>query len=108
MTTTAPRIIRRYFELAAAPDTEAYFALFADDAVVEDEGKEYAGIDAVRAWRTEVPLVRYTITDLEPDGAGMVVTCTVAGDFPGSPVAGLRFHFEEFDEEHVRTLRIRP
>lgn len=108
MTNAAPWIVRRYFELAAAPDTEAYFALFAEDAVVEDEGKEYVGIEAVRAWRTEVPLVQYTITDLEPVGEGLVVTCTVAGDFPGSPVAGLRFHFEEFDEDHVRILRIRP
>ncbi|MFJ6636327.1 nuclear transport factor 2 family protein [Streptomyces sp. NPDC091376] len=108
MTTTAPRIVRRYFELAATPDSERYFALFADDAVVEDEGKEYVGIDAIRAWRTEVPLVQYTITGLEPVSDGLVVTCTVAGDFPGSPVAGLRFHFEAFDEDHVRILRIRP
>jgi hypothetical protein len=53
---TAPQIVRRYFELAPSRDTEAYFALFANDALVEDEGKEYAGIDAIRAWRTEVPL----------------------------------------------------
>ncbi|MGW8955239.1 nuclear transport factor 2 family protein [Streptomyces sp. NPDC055709] len=108
MTTTAPRIVRRYFELAPTPDSERYFALFADDAVVEDEGKEYVGIDAIRAWRTEVPLVQYTITGLEPVGEGLVVTCTVAGDFPGSPVAGLKFHFEAFDEDHVKILRIRP
>ncbi|MFD7439247.1 nuclear transport factor 2 family protein [Streptomyces sp. NPDC059861] len=108
MTTAAPRIIRRYFEIAPAPETDRYFALFADDALVEDEGKEYVGIDAIRAWRTEVPLVQYTITDLEPVGDGLVVTCTVAGDFPGSPVVGLKFHFEEFDEDHVKTLRIRP
>jgi len=105
---TAPRIIRRYFELAPSPDTEEYFALFADDALVEDEGKEYTGIDAIRAWRTEVPLVEYTITDIEPAGGGLVVTCTITGDFPGSPFAGLRFHFEEFDEDHVKVLRIRP
>ncbi|TDD38731.1 nuclear transport factor 2 family protein [Nonomuraea terrae] len=107
-TATAPRIIRRYFELAPSPDTEAYFALFTDDALVEDEGREYAGIDAIRAWRTEVPPVEYTITDVEPADEGLVVTCTITGDFPGSPFAGLKFHFEDFDEDHVKALRIRP
>jgi hypothetical protein len=105
---TAPRIIRRYFELAPSPDTEEYLALFAADALVEDEGKEYAGIDAIRAWRTEAPLVEYTITGVEPAGEGLVVTCTITGDFPGSPFAGLKFRFEEFDEDRVRVLRIRP
>jgi hypothetical protein len=52
---TVPRIIQRYFELASARDDEAYLALFAHDALVEDEGKEYAGIDAIRAWRRQAP-----------------------------------------------------
>lgn len=104
---TAPRIIQRYFELASARDDEAYLALFAADAYVEDEGKEYKGIEAIRAWRGGVPLVEHTITEVEPTANGMVVTCTIAGDFPGSPVAGLRFHFEDFDENHVKVLRIR-
>ncbi|ANZ40450.1 hypothetical protein BBK82_34985 [Lentzea guizhouensis] len=106
--TTTPAIIQRYFELAPGQDTEAYFALFADDALVEDEGAEHKGIDAIRGWRTEVPPVEYTITDVEPVGDGVVVTCTITGDFPGSPFAGLKHHFEEFDENHVRVLRIRP
>lgn len=104
---TLPQIIQRYFELGSARDDEAYLALFAADALVEDEGGEYAGIDAIRAWRSKAPLVEHTITDVEPAGEGLVVTCTIAGDFPGSPVAGLRFHFEEFDENHVKVLRIR-
>ncbi|GAA1313948.1 nuclear transport factor 2 family protein [Saccharothrix xinjiangensis] len=107
-TTTAPPIVRRYFELASAPDSEAHLALFADDALVEDEGREHAGIAAIRAWRAEVPPVRYEITDVEPAGEGLVVTCTITGDFPGSPFAGLGFHFERFDEDRVGVLRIRP
>jgi hypothetical protein len=31
-------LIDRYFDLAPRPDADAYFAQFADDAVVEDEG----------------------------------------------------------------------
>ncbi|MFE7233001.1 nuclear transport factor 2 family protein [Streptomyces sp. NPDC002405] len=109
MTTAAaaPPIIRRYFELAPSRDTEEYFALFADDALVEDEGREYRGIDSIRAWRAEVPLVEYTITGIEPVGDETVVTCTVTGDFPGSPFAGLKFHFEQFDADQVKVLRVR-
>jgi hypothetical protein len=104
---TTPRIIQRYFELASGRDDKAYLALFAADALVEDEGGEHSGIDAIRAWRDKVPLVEHTITDVERTGEGVVVTCTIAGDFPGSPLAGLKFHFEEFDEHHVKVLRIR-
>ncbi|MEV6712771.1 nuclear transport factor 2 family protein [Lentzea sp. NPDC051208] len=105
--TTTPKIIERYFELAPSQDTEAYFALFADDAVVEDEGEEHVGIEAVRAWRAEVPRVEYAITDVAPGEKGVVVTVTITGDFPGSPFAGLKHHFEEFDEESIGVLRIR-
>ncbi|MFJ3820818.1 nuclear transport factor 2 family protein [Streptomyces nodosus] len=104
---TAPPVIGRYFALASSRDTEEYFALFAADALVEDEGREYRGIDSIRAWRTAVPLVVYTITGIEPAGEGVVVTCTVTGDFPGSPFAGLKFHFEQFDANQVKVLRIR-
>ena len=53
--------IEHYFDRAADPDLEAYFAQFADDAVVEDEGRLHHGIDAIRAWRTSVPDVTYRL-----------------------------------------------
>ena len=54
MTTSLPTIVATYFDIAAQADTEAYLSLFADDAVVEDEGKTYHGIDAIRDWRADV------------------------------------------------------
>ncbi|RAO15093.1 nuclear transport factor 2 family protein [Micromonospora noduli] len=104
----APAIIRRYFELAGRPDSEDYFALFAEGAVVEDESNEYRGIEAIRAWRRAVPLVSYEITDVEDTPAGTVVTATIAGDFPGSPFAGLRYRFSDYDDTAIRQLRIAP
>jgi hypothetical protein len=106
--TTTPEIIRRYFAAASQPNTDAYLALFADDAVVEDEGRTHVGIDAIRAWRAEVPRVTYEITDVEQTREGTVVTATITGDFPGSPFAGLRFRFEDYDERQIRRLRIAP
>ncbi|WP_036410886.1 nuclear transport factor 2 family protein [Micromonospora parva] len=107
-TQAAPAIIRRYFALAGQPDSEDYFALFAEDAVVEDESNEYRGIEAIRQWRRAVPLVSYEITDVEETPAGTVVTATITGDFPGSPFAGLRYRFSDYDDSAIRMLRIAP
>jgi ketosteroid isomerase-like protein len=103
----APEIIRRYFDLAAQPDSEAFLALFAEDASVEDEGAEHHGLAAVRRWRASVPLVHYLITDITTQPDALVATVTISGDFPGSPVPGLKFRFEDYDERHIGVLRIR-
>jgi ketosteroid isomerase-like protein len=104
-----PDIIRRYFELAPQQDQAAYFALFAADAVVEDESTEYRGVEAIRRWRREVPLVAYTITDVEDTHTGnTVVTVTISGNFPGSPFAGLKYRFDDYDDTQIRRLRIAP
>ncbi len=106
--TSVPDIVRRYFDLASKGDEEAFFALFADDAVVEDEGEEYRGIERIRHWRSRVPLVTYTISHVEDTPAGIEVTATIEGEFPGSPIAGLRFRSEDYDDVHIRRLRIAP
>jgi hypothetical protein len=56
----ARELIDRYFDLAPQPDADAYFAQFADDAIVEDEDQTYRGIAAIRAWRAKVLRVAYT------------------------------------------------
>lgn len=105
---SVPTVIRRYFELAGQPDSEDYFALFAEDAVVEDESAEYRGIEAIRRWRRAVPLVSYEITDVRDTPDGTIVTATITGDFPGSPFAGLRYRFSDYDDSVIRVLRIAP
>jgi SnoaL-like domain len=95
----------KYFELATQPDTDAYFAQFTDDAIVEDEGKERHGIAEIRAWRTEVPAVRYDVKDIERTGDAADAAVEISGDFPGSPVM-LFFHFE-FTDDRIAVLRIR-
>jgi len=100
-------LVQRYFELAPQSDGEPYFAQFAPDAVVEDEGKERHGVDEIRAWRTEVPTVSYTVEEIRAGGAGPDASVDIAGDFPGSPVR-LTFHFEFTDDGHIAFLSIRP
>ena len=72
-------------------DSGAYFAQFAADAVVEDEGKLRQGVEEIRAWRSEVPMVSYAVQDIRPTQEGHDVVDN-AGDFPGSPV-NLRYQF---------------
>ena len=46
-----PEVVTRYFQADARRDIDAVVALFADDAVVVDEGETWRGIDEIRAWR---------------------------------------------------------
>lgn len=104
---TPTELINTYFTLAPRSDTDPYFAQFADDVLVEDEGHEYRGVDAVRAWRTTVPTVTYSIRDVAASGAGHDAHVDIAGDFPGSPVM-LTFHFEFGPDDRITVLTIRP
>ena len=74
--TAATQPIRRYFELAPQPDADAYFAQFAGDATVEDEGTQHCGIEAIRAWRASVPLVTYTVHAFRPATAAPTLPLT--------------------------------
>ena len=105
--TDARELIDRYFDLAPRPDADAYFAQFADDAIVEDEDQAYRGIAAIRAWRTKVPRVAYTIHDVKPTGTGHDAAVDIAGDFAGSPVT-LTFRFQFAANGLIRALTISP
>ena len=100
----AKELIDRYFNLAPQPDADAYFAQFADDAVVEDEGQAHRGIAAIRAWRAKVPRVAYTIHDVKAANIGHDAAVDIAGDFPGT----LTFHFQFAADRRITALTIRP
>jgi hypothetical protein len=96
----------RYFELATQADTEPYFAQFADDAVVEDEGRERRGIAEIRTWRTEIPTVHYDVRSVDRQGNTADARVHISGTFPGSPIT-LAFHFEYAHDGKISVLRIR-
>ncbi|NHC16304.1 nuclear transport factor 2 family protein [Motilibacter deserti] len=104
---TPDALVHEYFRLAVLPDPEPWFALFAPDVQVTDDGREYAGIDEVRAWRSEVPNVTYEVLELEPSPSVAAARARVAGDFPGSPV-DLRFDFGFDPAGKIQRLRIAP
>jgi hypothetical protein len=84
-----PRTIDRFIQASNARDLEGCVACFAPGAIVEDEGETHRGLEQVRAWKQETERrFSYTIEPnaLEHRGAEEIVTGTLAGDFPGSPV----------------------
>jgi len=103
----ARELIDRYFDLAPQADADAYFAQFTDDAIVEDEDQAYRGIAAIRAWRSKVPRVAYTVHDVKAATTGHDAAVDIAGDFPGSPVT-LTFHFQFAADGRITALTIRP
>ena len=105
--TSQKDLIDRYFQLAPLPDTGAYLAQFAEDASVEDEGHHHHGMDAIRAWRSQVPGVSYAVHGVQSDAEGHLARTEISGDFPGSPVK-LGFRFTFTDDGRVQTLAIRP
>jgi SnoaL-like protein len=94
MSIELPNPITAYF-IADKGSGEAVADCFVSDAVVRDEGRVYHGVDEIRKWRADVA-TKYTYTceplTAEQEGGATVVTCRLAGNFPGSPV-DLRFFF---------------
>jgi hypothetical protein len=104
--TEPAELIERYFHRAALSDTDGYFAQFHPDATVEDEGQHHHGVDAIRAWRSEVPMVSYEVRDMQRDDRKHIARAVIAGDFPGSPVE-LALHFTFTHGGLIQTLAIR-
>ena len=109
--TNQEKLVDRYFALAPAADPEPYFAQFSPDAVVEDEGVTYRGVDAIRSWRAVVPEVSYDVQGVERRGVDAVADeyvarAEISGEFPGSPVV-LTFLFAFTEDGRVATLAIR-
>jgi hypothetical protein len=106
--TTPTERIEHYFTVATQADMEPYFAQFAPDVVVEDDGQTHTGIDAVRAWRRSVPGVVYDVRAVADSSTGShLATTEISGDFPGSPVL-LGFAFTFDDEGLISRLVIAP
>ncbi|MGW3570969.1 nuclear transport factor 2 family protein [Streptomyces sp. NPDC000941] len=94
-----------YFGAAVDLNRERYFALFADDVVVHDDGRSHHGLTAVRRWRAEVPSVRYDLREATGTATACKAVAEVCGDFPGSPVT-LRFAFTRDAQGKITRLDI--
>ncbi len=108
MMSKLPPEISAYFE-ADGNGSDAISLCFTDDAIVVDEGKTFAGHEAIRQWKSESSKkYSYTVQPFacESDGANAVVSARVVGSFPGSPI-DLRYVFRMSDGK-VASLEIKP
>jgi hypothetical protein len=95
MSTPLPEPVAAYFAAKNRHDVAAMHACFAADAVVHDERADHVGGDAIRAWMEETTAkyrVTAEITGATVDADRTVVSASIAGSFPGSPVT-LAFAF---------------
>ena len=94
MSIQLPPPIALYVKLENAGETETLSACFAPNAIVRDEGRTYEGLAAITAWKVETKKYHHTVTPLEvaQQHGKTVLTATLTGDFPGSPLT-LNFDF---------------
>jgi hypothetical protein len=98
--------VDRLLRAANANDTNAFLATFADEAVVDDCGREFAGRAAIREWSDREFIgqhVTLNITQITSVGETTVVTADVGGDGFNGPS-----HFSfELDGDHIARMTIR-
>jgi hypothetical protein len=89
MTARLSPTLAAYFAATNAHDVAAMIAAFADDSVVEDEGRRHHGLAAIRGWMTEtIEKYDFEVDPIESsrDGRKTAVLVSVRGKFPGSPI----------------------
>ena len=109
MSIQLPAPLARYFDAENAHDADAVALLFNADATVHDDGEVHRGRDAIRDWnRASGAHYAATVTPLACTATprGSEVRCTVAGNFPGSPLP-LTFAFD-LDGGAISKLEVAP
>jgi ketosteroid isomerase-like protein len=105
-----PPAVARFVDASNARDLEGFVACFAADAVVEDEGRTHTGADEVRAWKQATEnRSSYTIdpTKLEQRDGQTILSATLAGNFPGTPV-DLTYDLTIGADDAITALTIHP
>ena len=84
MTAELPLVAAAYVRSINDHDAAAFIALFNDSAVVNDAGREFRGLAAIKAWSEKeifAPLVTLEVIGVADHGAEAVLTTRVEGNF---------------------------
>jgi len=110
MSSALPQAIERFLQAGNRHDTEAMLACFAEDqAAVADDGHEYRGLDAIKAWSDSVFIgarVSVEVANIAREESETVVSAIITGDYPNGPYR-FRFHFLLDDQSRILKLTIR-
>ena len=84
MTTPLPQTVAAYIRAINHHDAAAFITLFADGAVVNDVGREFRGLAAIKAWSDREIFeaqVALEVVDVADRNGETVVTAKVDGNF---------------------------
>ncbi|MEU6699615.1 nuclear transport factor 2 family protein [Pseudonocardia sp. NPDC046786] len=104
-----PGTVKTFMAALDAQEFDRALATFTSDAVVTDDGRDYAGTDKIRTWlATAVTEYTYTatFTGASATDGGVDVGQHLEGDFPGG-VVDLNYRFT-LDGAAIRRLVIEP
>jgi ketosteroid isomerase-like protein len=107
MKVALPRVIKEYIDASNAHDVKDVVSCFSDDALVQDEGKDFRGKKTIEEWvvkTIEKYKFRFKPLGVKSDDAKIVVSVEVSGTFPGSPVSP-DYHFT-IEGGKIRSLAI--
>lgn len=91
--------IETYFNTSNNPDPKKFISIFAEDAIVIDEGQEYVGLDKIQEWSAQhhfAAKLELEVTNVIEKNHITVVTAKVDGDFDRTGLPDpllLDFHF---------------
>src|SRR5258708_20996365 len=107
-----PQSIAAFIEATNAHNTDAFLATLTDSAVITDEGQEYRGIAAIKAWSDEKYVgakVTLDVVEVANSNGKTIVTVKEDGNFDktGLPDPFLMdFHFTT-DTKRIAALDFR-
>jgi hypothetical protein len=104
MTDTLPPPVANFLAADKARDPDLVARCFTNDALVHDEGKDYLGVEAIKAWsQGTFTKYQHVIEPLDATVATDAVNlhARLSGNFPGSPVE-LDFKFTLANDKIAR------
>lgn len=84
MNTQLSQVAERYIQTINNHDASAFITLFADDALVNDVGREFRGLNAIQEWSDReifAVQVMLDVMDHENRDGESVITASVDGTF---------------------------
>ena len=91
--------IETYFTSTIDSDKKVFLSIFAEDAVVIDEGQEYNGLTEITEWSERYHFafkLKFEVINIMDEGLKTIVTAKVDGDFDKTGLPNplfLDFHF---------------
>src|SRR5205823_306859 len=106
MATELPDPVARLLEAANSHDTDTFLACFTEDGVVDDWGREFAGVDAIRGW-SDREFIGVDVTLAVTGTMSADAETTIAADVGGKGFNGPSHFSFALRDDRVSRMTIR-